>query len=187
MSDLEAQIRNLALRAPGESLDERIFSTLQSGTSAESDAEQLRAVSTRPDNSARQLRTGRHGIVMTSGWVVASVSMIIGLIVGNLLPSFGSLSGGDALTASPGSPQSGTFEDDGQDGFNESNPSVENQNVGLHGPDTAVGSQIVESNWLSPAAAAVVWEQQTGQIFSVVNHIRDRRFNVCRDCHRVGG
>ena len=48
-------------------------------------------------------------------------------------------------------------------------------------------SQIVESFWMSPTAAAVAWEQQTGQIFNVVNHVNDRRFDMCRDCHRVGG
>ena len=51
----------------------------------------------------------------------------------------------------------------------------------------SVASQIVESIWISPTAAAVAWEQQTGQIFNVVNHVSDRRFDMCRECHRVGG
>jgi hypothetical protein len=56
---------------------------------------------------------------------------------------------------------------------------------GVDGP--SIGSQIVEWIWLSPAAAAVAWEQQTGQIFDVATHIDDRRFDMCRDCHRVRG
>jgi hypothetical protein len=36
------------------------------------------------------LHTNRRGTVVTSGWIVASVSMLIGTVVGNALPSFSS-------------------------------------------------------------------------------------------------
>jgi hypothetical protein len=49
------------------------------------------------------------------------------------------------------------------------------------------GSKIVESSWFSPSVGAVAWEQQTGEIFRVGTHQTDRRFAMCRECHRVGG
>ena len=54
-------------------------------------------------------------------------------------------------------------------------------------PGSGDASQIAESVSLSPRDAVVNWEQQTGQIFNVATHVHDRRFNMCRECHRIGG
>ena len=50
-----------------------------------------------------------------------------------------------------------------------------------------VGSQFVESSYESAITGAMLWEQQNGEVFNVTTHVRDRRFDMCRDCHRVGG
>ena len=49
------------------------------------------------------------------------------------------------------------------------------------------GSQFVESGYLLAIAGTTHWEHQNGEVFSVKTHISDRRFDMCRDCHRVGG
>ncbi len=52
---------------------------------------------------------------------------------------------------------------------------------------TTAGSQFVESRYLSAIAGASLWERQNGEKFNVTTHVSDRRFDMCRDCHRVGG
>ncbi len=49
------------------------------------------------------------------------------------------------------------------------------------------GSQFVESSYQSAITGAVLWEQQNGEVFNVATHVSEPRFDMCRDCHRVGG
>lgn len=52
---------------------------------------------------------------------------------------------------------------------------------------STTGSQFVESGYQSAVTGAVLWEPQNREVFSVATHVSDRRFDMCRDCHRVGG
>jgi hypothetical protein len=147
-----------------------------------------------PDNVdfSPALHANRRGTVVTSGWIVASVSMLIGTVVGNALPSISSLQA--QRNTSMNTDQ--TSEIGKSERRDLANGSLELQ-VSEQGNSAvtentrfgsgSIASQIVESIWISPTAAAVAWEQQTGQIFNVVNHVSDRRFDMCRECHRVGG
>ena len=49
------------------------------------------------------------------------------------------------------------------------------------------GSQFVESSYESARAGAVLWERENGQLFNIATHVSDHRFDMCRDCHRIGG
>lgn len=194
MSELEQKIRDLSLRAPDQSLDDRILATLQEPTGTESVQQSAIGKSVSRDDAdfSPALHSNRRGVVVTSGWLVASVSMLIGAVVGNILPSFSSLQSRQDTAMSQD--RAVRFADSGSK--IKTNGSVELL-ASAQGNSTAAGSarvgsgsiasQIVESIWISPTAAAVAWEQQTGQIFNVANHVNDRRFDMCRECHRVGG
>lgn len=194
MSELELRIRALSLRTPDHSLDDRVLAALR-----HSDVTQPTELSTAekaitPDNVgfSPALNTNRRGTVVTSGWIVASVSMLIGTVVGNSLPSISSLQAQRNMSMNPDQ----TAGIVGFERRESANGSVEPR-LSEPGDSTVTGnvrvgsgsvaSQIVESIWISPTAAAVAWQQQTGQIFNVVNHVSDRRFDMCRECHRVGG
>jgi len=49
------------------------------------------------------------------------------------------------------------------------------------------GSQFVESNYEVAHAGALPWERKNPKIFDDATHVSDRRFDMCRDCHRAGG
>lgn len=194
MSELEQRIRALPLRTPDQSLDDRILAVLRQSDVTQPTELSPAEKSVTPDNVdfSPALHANRRGTVVTSGWIVASVSMLIGTVVGNALPSISSL---QAQRITPMNPDQSS--EIAEAGHREStNGSVEHR-VSEQGNSTVTGnvrlgsgsvaSQIVESIWISPTAAAVAWEQQTGQIFNVVNHVSDRRFDMCRECHRVGG
>ena len=194
MSELEQRIRALSLRTPDQSLDDRILAVLRQSDATQPTELSAAEKSATPDNVdfSPALQANRRGTVVTSGWIVASVSMLIGTVVGNALPSISSL---QAQRITPMNPDQSS--EIAEAGHREStNGSVEPR-VSEQGNSTVTGnvrvgsgsvaSQIVESIWISPTAAAVAWEQQTGQIFNVVNHVSDRRFDMCRECHRVGG
>ena len=194
MSELEQRIRALSLRTPAQSLDDRILAALrQSDVTEPTEQSVVEKSATRADaDFSSALHTNRRGTVITSGWIVASVSMLIGAVVGNALPSISSL---QAQRDTPMNPDQ-TARIVGAEHRDLANESLEPQ-VLEQGNSTVTGnvrvgsgsiaSQIVESIWISPTAAAVAWEQQTGQIFNVANHVNDRRFDMCRECHRVGG
>lgn len=194
MSELEKRIQALPLRAPEDSLDERILATIRQAdclpSTEVSGPEKSGASETVGFSSSRN--SHRRGTVVTSGWIVASVSVLIGTVVGNALPSLSELHvnrdaavdanhmTGMAASAHP-ELVNGSSETAGM-GQMKGSP-----DGNITGSSRSTGSQIVESIWISPTAAAVAWEQQTGQIFNVVNHVSDRRFDMCRECHRVGG
>ena len=194
MSELELRIRALSLRTPDHSLDDRVLAALR-----QSDVTQPTELSTAekaitPDNVgfSPALNTNRRGTVVTSGWIVASVSMLIGTVVGNALPSFSSRQAQRETSMNPdqtaeiaGSPNGESASGSVDPGVSETEDSTVTEYA--RSGSGSVASQIVESIWISPTAAAVAWEQQTGQIFNVANHVNDRRFDMCRECHRVGG
>ena len=194
MSELEQRIRALSLRTPDQSLDDRILAALR-----QSDVTQPRELSpaeksVTPDNVdfSPALHANRRGTVVTSGWIVAAVSMLIGAVVGNALPSISSLQTqrNTSINTNQTSEIAGVGHRESTDGTVEPRVSEEGNSTvtgNVRVSPGSVASQIVESIWVSPTAAAVAWEQQTGQIFNVVNHVSDRRFDMCRECHRVGG
>ena len=194
MSELEQRIRALSLRTPDQSLDDRILAVLRQSDATQPTELSAAEKSATPDNVdfSPALQANRRGTVVTSGWIVASVSMLIGTVVGNALPSISSLQ----VQRNTSMNTDQTSEIAGAGHRESTNGPVEPQ-VPEKGDSTVTGnvrvgsgsvaSQIVESIWISPTAAAVAWEQQTGQIFNVVNHVSDRRFDMCRECHRVGG
>lgn len=194
MSELEQRIRALSLRMPDHSLDDRILAALRQPDVTAPTQLSPAEKSVTPDNGelSPAFHTNRRGTVITSGWIVASVSMLIGTVVGNALPSFSTLQAQRDTSVNPGQTARISTLEHREPVYGSLEPRVSepgNSIVTENGRSrsNSVASQIVESIWISPTAAAVAWEQQTGQIFNVVNHVSDRRFDMCRECHRVGG
>jgi hypothetical protein len=187
MSPLESRIRNLSLRPPGESLDARItamFSSTEEPSQTSPAAGSLQEMDAAAHSRLSQ--SSKTSAWTGSRWLPACASLLIGTVVGRWLPfsKFDQQSGNrmasSAVTA-------GEQTQSGQDTVTNDQASG-TVPVAFQGRErSSESSQIVESFWMSPTAAAVAWEQQTGQIFNVVNHVNDRRFDMCRDCHRVGG
>lgn len=210
MSDLEMQIRNLKLRVPGETLDGRVFCEFNRmddrGAEHQSSLvknDSVRSASMESESTINSLSSNPRRGVAVSGWLVACVSMLIGGFVGNLMPSIVSWRSVDSEIADAEildseshelpvsaidksmSETEATEKSDRRWSSDAAGSSSRSAN-GVSGRRD-IGSQIVESAWQSPVEAAVAWEQQTGQIFNVSNHVSDRRFDMCRECHRVGG
>lgn len=187
MIPVESRIRNLSLRPPSESLDARItamFSSAQEPTLLKPAAGSQQEVKSADRSSV--LRTSKNPASICSGWIPVCASLLIGTVVGHWLQfSRPDERSGDSMSSSTAAAgeesQSGQSTTVNSPASGVGSVEIENQER------SPVRSQIVESLWISPAAAAVAWEQQTGQIFNVVNHVNDRRFDMCRDCHRVGG
>ncbi len=190
MSDLETQIRNISLKSPSEALDARVFAVLRDNDeSIIGDRKNEQQDAARTSDSIQTIQPGRRGAAMTSGWIVAAVSMAIGAIAGRSLPSFSEIHGHRSQHVSVEETTALNSENQQQQFLNTPELEIKNQDSRLVSTTNGhtESSQIAESLWISPLAAAVAWEQQTGQIFNVRNHINDRRFDMCRDCHRVGG
>ncbi|MFO1000501.1 MAG: hypothetical protein U0936_09185 [Planctomycetaceae bacterium] len=194
MSELEQKIRSLSLRTPNQSLDHRILAALQQSDVTEPTEQSAvkKSVSNDAADFSPTMHANRRGTVITSGWIVASVSMLIGAVVGNALPPVSSLQTqrNTSMNTNQTSEIAGVGHKESTDGTVEPRVSEEGNSTvtgNVRVSPGSVASQIVESIWISPTAAAVAWEQQTGQIFNVVNHVSDRRFDMCRECHRVGG
>jgi hypothetical protein len=194
MSELEQKIRALSLRTPDQSLDDRILAVLRQSDVTDPTEQPAADKSVRRDAAdfSPTLHTNRRGTVVTSGWIVASVSMLIGTVVGNALPSFSSQQAQREASMSPDQTAEIAVSPNGESASGPADPRVSKRGNStsteyVGSGSGSVASQIVESIWISPTAAAVAWEQQTGQIFNVANHVNDRRFDMCRECHRVGG
>ena len=194
MSELEQKIRALSLRTPDQSLDDRILAALRQSDMTDPTEESAvdKSVTRDAADFSQALHTHRRGTVVTSGWIVASVSMLIGTLVGNALPSFSSRQAQQETSINPDQTAEIAGPPNGESASGSVDPGVsemEDSTVTEYARSGSgsIASQIVESIWVSPTAAAVAWEQQTGQIFNVVNHVSDRRFDMCRECHRVGG
>lgn len=194
MSELEQKIRALSLRTPDQSLDDRILAALRQSDMTDPTEESAvdKSVTRDAADFSQALHTYRRGTVVTSGWIVASVSMLIGTLVGNALPSFSSRQAQQETSVNPDQTAEIAGPPNGESASGSVDPGVsemEDSTVTEYARSGSgsIASQIVESIWVSPTAAAVAWEQQTGQIFNVANHVNDRRFDMCRECHRVGG
>lgn len=204
MNDLEQQIRNLSLRKPAETLDQRVAVCVRGfsdhdvrqtefSTDGSKNHQSLASVSLEfsppllPAAKATEKQRGSYSITLV-GMVAA---LFIGIAIGNGLPS---------LWSRPASAVSrisdlGTIELEMSVGETESEASASHPVI----PDqptrfrealpngSTVGSQFVETTYQPAIAGAVLWERQNGEVFNVTTHVQDRRFDLCRDCHRVGG
>ncbi|MEJ7591239.1 MAG: hypothetical protein WKF77_06805 [Planctomycetaceae bacterium] len=147
-----------------------------------------------PKNEPIRMRRG-----ILSGTICGLVAaLLIGMAIGNGLPAFWPRFDGSAADRSS-NPEDGTVlsahdvdsEDPAADSeFPDRHPM--RPDLSLHLRDalqkrTTAGSQFVESRYLSAIAGASLWERQNGEKFNVTTHVSDRRFDMCRDCHRVGG
>jgi hypothetical protein len=194
MSELEQKIRALSLRTPDQSLDDRILAALRQSDMTDPTGQSAvdKSVTRDAADFSQALHTNRRGTVVTSGWIVASVSMLIGTVVGNALPSLSSQQLQRQASMNPDQTAKIVGSANRESASGSADPPVSKRGDSIvteyaRSGSGSVASQIVESIWISPTAAAVAWEQQTGQIFNVANHVNDRRFDMCRECHRVGG
>ena len=203
MNEFEQRIRELTLREPGNTLNQRVLSSLQySADVAPRESDRTTHFSTLPANAhllnpppkSEQTRM-RLGIL--SGSISGLVSaLLIGILIGNGLPSFRSQFGGSAADTSSSMPVDETVLS-GHDADSVADSELPDRHpmmpeLSLHLRDalqnrTTLGSQFVESSYLSAIAGASHWERQNGEKFNVTTHVSDRRFDMCRNCHRVGG
>ena len=191
MNELEKQIRELTLREPGDTLDQRVLSCLQGSVDIavrEADRTPHAAEVNAPTRIRRGMISGK-----ISGLVAA---LLIGMAIGNGLPSFWSRFGRSQADRSSAIPADGTVlsahdEDPVADSdfpdHHRMTPDLSQHLRDALQNRSTVGSQFVESSYLSAIAGASLWERQNGEKFSVSMHVSDRRFDMCRDCHRVGG
>lgn len=196
MNEFEQRIRELTLREPGDALDQRVLSCLQGSVDfagRESDrAAHAAEVNAPTKNAPTRIRRGINSGPI-SGLVAA---LLIGMAIGNGLPSFWSRFGRSPADRSSAIPADGTVLS-----AHDEDPVTDSEFPDRHRmtPDlsqhlrdalqnrSTVGSQFVESSYLSAIAGASLWERQNGEKFNVSMHVSDRRFDMCRDCHRVGG
>ena len=205
MNEFEQRIGELTLREPGDTLDQRVLSSLE-GTAGVAARESSRAthvsaaanvpqVNAPPKNESTRMRRG-----VLSGTITGLLAaLLIGMAIGNGLPSFWLSFGGSlakrssAMPAARGvlSPLDMDSRDTGEgEEFPDRHPMIPDLSTHLRDAlqnQTTAGSQIVESRYLSSIAGASHWERQNGEKFNVATHVSDRRFDMCRDCHRVGG
>ena len=191
MNELEKRIRELTLREPGDTLDQRVLSCLQ-GSVDIAVREADRASHAAEVNAPTRIRRGINSGTI-SGLVAA---LLIGMAIGNGLPSFWSRFGRSQADRSSAIPADGTVlsahdEDPVADSdfpdHHRMTPDLSQHLRDALQNRSTVGSQFVESSYLSAIAGASLWERQNGEKFSVSMHVSDRRFDMCRDCHRVGG
>lgn len=224
MSDLESRIRDLTLRAPSVTMEQRVLSTLQaplmsganaSGieTNAVVSGEALREAEPMSEfritlgalsAAVERADSGpviRRGMDKTVVWLVAAASLLVGVAIGRGFST--STSDADFPVGAIDQARPEASEADGIRQFSneplgasevvetDSSLTAIPDSFGVSTVETLPGSgdasQIAESDSRSPREAVVTWEQRTGQIFNVATHIRDRRFNECRECHRIGG
>lgn len=190
MNELEQQIRELRLRTPGDALDQRIHLLLQgSGNNVTPESEAAVTLATSL-GATDGIRT-RRGI-FSATFAGLGMALLFGIMIGNGLPSLWSVSG--LLKSQKSSP---TATEQARLSAQELNSELPVRHPML--PDlpprvrdalqsqSPVGSQFVESSYLSAIMGAAIWERQNGEVFNVTTHVSDRRFDMCRECHRVGG
>lgn len=199
MNELERQIRELKLRPPGDTLDQRMLSLLQgsgeyvmleSETDIQNSSGSVNAPLATSLRATEKILT-RRGI-FSATFASLGAALLFGIVIGNGLPSLWSVSG---LLKSPKSSPTATE----QAGLSAQEQDSESPVRKAMLPDlptrvrdalqsqSSIGSQFVESNYLSAIMGAAIWERQNGEVFNVTTHVSDRRFDMCRDCHRVGG
>lgn len=191
MNEIEQRIRELTLREPDDTLDQRVLSSLHASTAATN----VLPVNALPTNESIRMRRG----ILSGTLSGLAAALLIGIAIGNVLPSIWSRLGGSSANRSAAFPEDRTVRsapdvDSGDPGKDEEFPDHHPMTPELsqHLRDalqnrSAVGSQFVESVYLSAIDGASRWERQNGEKFNVTTHVGDRRFDMCRDCHRVGG
>lgn len=196
MSDLEKQLAELPLMPASPELEARVLAELRSssasGCSGGSDSRSQQS-SCAPVMNGAIVRGSANSGFAASPWLACAVCLLVGTVSGRLflpaslrtpLTDSGSVSNSVANTESSAGASEGSLR------TNDSafSPATVPEQPGWT-LDSAMktGSKIVESSWFSPSVGAVAWEQQTGEIFRVGTHQTDRRFAMCRECHRVGG
>ncbi|MDA1233067.1 MAG: hypothetical protein O2856_20065 [Planctomycetota bacterium] len=190
MNELEQQIRELKLRTPGDVLDRRMSSLLQgSGDNATPESESAVHLATSLCATDR-IRTRRG--VFSATFAGLGVALLFGIVIGNGLPSFWSVSGLlKSQKPSPSTTERAVISVQEQDTeLPVRHPMLPDLPIRVRDAlqsQSTVGSQFVESNYLSAIMGAAIWERQNGEVFNVTTHVSDRRFDMCRDCHRVGG
>lgn len=143
----------------------------------------------------------RRGLAATVVWLVAAASLLLGVAIGRGLPTstrhanlpVGAID--QSRPAAKGTDEIRRLADEQVNASKalESDASLTEisesfaVSTGETLPGSGDASQIAESDSRSPREAVAAWELRTGQIFNVATHIRDLRFNVCRECHRIGG
>jgi hypothetical protein len=199
MNELERQIRNLSLREPLNSMDERVFSLLQSsvthaaqenlrGDEASSGMKESRAAKTSMANGTSQTRRG----IFSATFVGLSIALLVGIALGNIMPSLWSDSRRSTADNTSSSDADNAFVSENQSGAESPtrHPMMPDAQANVRdqlGIQPSVGSQFVESSYESSITGALLWQRQNGEVFNVSTHVSDRRFDMCRDCHRVGG
>lgn len=198
MNDLERQIRDLSLRQPGDSMDQRILSLLQSSGDStphahrhdEQATSSLMAAGAVKSTLANETTQSRRGI-LSATFAGLTTALLIGIVVGNAMPPLWSNSRSLISDNMPANSDNAAVpENQSETEFPLRHPMI--PDVPAHVRDalknqTTIGSQFVESSYQAAITGAVLWERQNGEIFNVATHVSDRRFDMCRDCHRVGG
>lgn len=199
MNELERQIRGLSLREPDGSMDERVFSLLQSSRDnaarvhshsehASSSMMESRTAKTLLANETTQTRRG----IFSSTFAGLSTALLIGIAVGNMTPSLRSDSRRSTADNTSSADAENAIVPESQAGTELPLRHPMMPDVPAHvrralSNRATMGSQFVESGYESAITGAVLWERQNGEVFNVATDVSDRRFNMCRDCHRVGG
>ncbi len=196
MSDLEKQLAELPLMPASPELEARVLAELRSSSASScsggSDSRSQQS-SCAPVMNGAIVRGSANSGFAASPWLACAVCLVVGTVSGRLflpaslrtpLTDSGPVSNSVANTESSAGASEGSLR------TNDSafSPATVPEQPGWT-LDSAMktGSKIVESSWFSPSVGAVAWEQQTGEIFRVGTHQTDRRFAMCRECHRVGG
>ncbi|MCA9009137.1 MAG: hypothetical protein KDB01_05290 [Planctomycetaceae bacterium] len=194
MSELEQQIRDLTLRKPGEMLDRQVLSLLRSSCddpvleTGPGRSNSSGSVNASPISEPIPVRSVGRGSAV-AGFVAA---LLIGLVIGNRLPAFWSVH----EPSIPDEPSSNTANGRVASTHEQAleiptgHPMVPEISTRVRDAlqnHATTGSQIVESSCLSAITGAAAWERQNGEIFDVRTHVSDRRFDMCRECHRAGG
>ncbi len=201
MTDLETRIRELTLRPPADALDHRVLSALHSreetatsDSTAVGDSAAVGLDSCWTERNLKEPSRLRRGItsVMLSGFVVA---LLIGVAIGNSLPSWWSRPEQTTAEASFDQSLHSTVGVDSETlaadhELTQGHPMIPQLPADIR--DELLrrgfrGSQFVESSYEAARAGVVLWERENGELFNVATHVSDRRFDMCRDCHRAGG
>jgi hypothetical protein len=213
MDDLESQIRQLSLQTPSSELDSRIHAALNSspcdrGAEADRFARRKRSEGAASRTESAAIIAGNEPgdlqypfAVGKAGWATAVASLLIGFLLGRSVPSGTGLGEFDSTRPSQNLAAPQTVGDSagvshevrkGHVAEETYFPAADLENSAsrtLQGPSALAEASlsITELPWIPAMAAVTAWEQRTGQVFNVATHVGDRRFNLCRECHRIGG
>jgi hypothetical protein len=165
MNEIEAQIRQLSLRPPEDTLDQRVLSEF--------------AMMERSSPQFDQSLPRRGAAVVTAVW--ATLACLAGLMVFGGNPN---LSSGSAGPGTPSSMMSTAAAAEGsgaeEQGTRNLDQTVASSAAKVLRPRT---SQNAEFDLASARLLADEWEMQSGKVFPTALHLKDLRFFECRRCH----